>query len=288
MSKSNAITRRSAGLPFLIIGILISETDPARPLLKSSFARLTEIAALPLSQGAKTDLPQVHALNCIKFLFTDSRLAAAAADYIGPGLELAVACFASATWAVRNCGIMLFTTLLNRLFGARRSRNEYGSALDTRAFFERYPSVKAVLLRNLAATVDALDTARVEMVYPALSLLARLDYAEGYAEFEPLVAACMRCRVWKVREMAARAYSTLVSPQEVGAVVGTLLVGATAAKQNHAHGALCAVAVLLERGGAEGVYFPSFSTVGVGAEVFSDAVCLEGPGRGVRRAGRAQ
>lgn len=261
MSKSSAITRRSAGLPFLIIGILISETDPARPLLRSSFARLSHIAALPLALGAKTDLPQVHALNCIKFLFTDSRLAAPAAEYVGTGLELAVACFASATWAVRNCGIMLFTTLLNRLFGARRSRNrnEYGCALDARAFFERYPSVRAVLLRNLAAAAHALDTnaARVEMVYPALTLLARLDHAEGCGEFEPLVIACMRCRVWKVREMAARAYSTLVGPRDVGAAVVALLAGATTAQQNRAHGALCAVAVLLERGGADGACFPS-------------------------------
>lgn len=258
MSKSNAITRRSAGLPFLIIGILISETDPARPLLAASFARLAEIAVLPLAQGGKTDLPQVHALNCMKLLFTDSRLAAATAEHMGTSLELAINCFASTTWAIRNCGIMLFAALLNRLFGARSSRNSR-SALDARVFFERYPSVRVLLLRNLADAVAELDAVGVEMVYPALSLVARLDYADGYAamrEFEPLVVACVRSRVWKVREMAAKAYSTLVSPGEIGAVVGVLMEDAVGAEQNRAHGSLCTVAVLLDRCAADGAYSP--------------------------------
>lgn len=34
-------------------------------------------------------LPQVHALNCIKEIFTTSRLSVASEPYIGQGLELA-------------------------------------------------------------------------------------------------------------------------------------------------------------------------------------------------------
>lgn len=197
----------------------------------------------------------------MKFLFTDSRLSSASAEYVGTGLEIAVGCFASDIWAVRNCGIMMFTTLLNRLFGTRRSRNDHAamqSAFDARGFFERYPSVREVLLGGLRVEVGALEgggAAGVEMVYPALSLIARLDYAEGYeemGEFEPLIVACMRSRIWKVREMAAKAYSTLVGPGEIVGVVERLLGDMACGRQNQIHGNLCAVRVLLERRAGKG------------------------------------
>ncbi|KAH8153170.1 uncharacterized protein LAJ45_02757 [Morchella importuna] len=133
-TSSSKITRRSAGLPYLLIAVLSSERDPTRPLLQSTFAHLASIAARPAPpsrDGDKIDLPQVHALNCIKHLFTDARLSAAMSAHIGAALALAVGCFAAPIWALRNCGIMLFTALLNRLFGIRRSRNEDRSAFDT-------------------------------------------------------------------------------------------------------------------------------------------------------------
>lgn len=145
---------------------------------------------------------------------------------------------------------MVFTALLNRLFGARRGRNEH-SAFDTRGFFERYPSVRGVLLEGLRERVGGLDggLGGVEMVYPALSLVARLDYAQGYdvGEFEEVVGRCMGSRVWKVREMAARAYVALVGGCE--GVVERLVEEVRGAGQNRVHGGLCAVRALLERRG---------------------------------------
>jgi hypothetical protein len=255
MEKSSAITRRSAGLPFLIMGVLASETDPARPLLSATFARLDQIAilpAVPSKNGEKIDLPQVHALNCIKFLFTDARVSQVVVPYIGRGLELAVSCFGSEIWAIRNCGVMLFTALTNRLFGLRKSRNEFTSNFTTRSFFEKYVTVRTVLLKNLQEKVGGLEggeAASVEMVYPALSLVARMEVDPGYEgmeDFRGLILECMRSRIWKVREMAARAYTALVGPDEVVDVIRELLsVGPE--KQNILHGNLCAVRALLER-----------------------------------------
>ncbi|RPB12729.1 hypothetical protein P167DRAFT_605568 [Morchella conica CCBAS932] len=262
-TSSSKITRRSAGLPYLLIAVLSSERDPTRPLLQSTFAHLASIAARPAPpsrDGDKIDLPQVHALNCIKHLFTDARLSAAMSAHIGAALALAVGCFAAPIWALRNCGIMLFTALLNRLFGIRRSRNEDRSAFDTRGFFGRYPSAERVLLGGLKGNVEALDGGGdggagglVEMVYPALSLVARLEYSDGFegemAEFVGCVRVAMGCRVWKVREMAARAYASLVGGPEWRCVVEQLLreAGSQRMGMNGAHGRLCAVRVLLER-----------------------------------------
>lgn len=262
LSKSSTITRRSAGLPYLIIGVLASEVDNSRPLLASTFFRFIEIAMLPIAsskEGEKLDLPQVHALNCMKHLFTDARVSQAVVPFIGTGLELAVSCFGSEIWAIRNCGVMLFTALTNRLFGLRKSRNDYkdtATTFTTKSFFEKYPRVREVLLANLIEKVGALDGEQgklvgvsVEMVYPALSLIARMDVEPEYEEmeeFRQLIETCLRSRIWKVRVMAARAYATLIGHNEL---VFTLenLMGVGLRNQNILHGHLCAARTLLER-----------------------------------------
>ncbi|KAF8455328.1 putative death-receptor fusion protein-domain-containing protein [Terfezia claveryi] len=243
-TKAGAITRRSAGIPFLIVGILTAETDNNRPLLHEAFARFVEIAKMPPpdceacgekeskeSGGTKMDLPQVHALNCIKTLFCDSRLGPIVSDLIGHGLEVAVSCFASPVWTIRNGGLMLFTALLNRLFGTSRSRNDYSFTANlytTKRFFQKYPAVRDVLLNQLRkgmeslslppATLPSSNVPIVEMVYPALSLVSRLGVSPGYQEMED--------EIWKVRpgDMKDKTW-----------------------KQNTLHGNLCAVKCMLER-----------------------------------------
>ena len=277
-TKAASITRRSGGIPYLIIGILAAETDPKRPLLQEAFQKFVEIATTTPAKvtfeksdevvgagGNKLDLPQVHALNCIKLLFTDSRLGASVLDLIGVGLEVSVGCFADPLWSVRNAGLMLYTALLNRLFGTRKSRNDYSFTArlyTTERFFNKFPTVREVLLSHLKVGVTGLSslaegglsntTPGVEMVYPALSLLARLGVSPDYQEmegFKPLILECMRCQIWRVREVAAKAYVTLVSPKECICELRELLDFRDKAvwKQNTVHGNLCAVRYILER-----------------------------------------
>jgi hypothetical protein len=255
LEKSAKITRRSAGLPYLIVGVLASETDPKRPLLSSTIARLQEIATMPAissASGEKMDLPQVHALNCLKFLFVDARMSQIVVPFMGAGLELAVSCFGSEIWAIRNCGVMLFTALTNRLFGLRKSRNDYSSGITTRSFFEKFVAVRTVLLKNLQEKVGSLeggDAISVEMVYPALSLIARMEVDpeyQGMDDFLEPIELCMRSRMWKVREMSARAMAALVGPKQVVAAI-KVLMEAGPEEQNVLHGNLCAVRALLER-----------------------------------------
>lgn len=85
--KAGAITRRSAGIPALMAGILA-----AQPQL---FARaMSDLIAEASVEAQSTNieesrLPQVHALNCIKEFFITSRLSVVSEPYIGQGLELA-------------------------------------------------------------------------------------------------------------------------------------------------------------------------------------------------------
>lgn len=249
MGKSNSVTRRSAGLPSLIVGIVIADPHPDRPLLRSTFEKLEEFARLPAAlsaDGTKVNLPQVHALNCLRGMFTDSRLSSSSQEFLGRGLELSVGCFASEVWAIRNCGIMLFTALVNRLFGKRMT-----GTIEIRDFLERYPEVASVLLRSLNGEPGIEG---VEQLYPALSLIARLEPSEEFdvGAIEPAVMRCLSSRFWKIREMAARSYSTLVSARHVIEVIDQLLGDAEESKkQNFVHGRLCAVKALLDRRGAD-------------------------------------
>ncbi|CAZ84999.1 unnamed protein product [Tuber melanosporum] len=248
IDKSDSITRRSAGLPYLIVGIVIADPHPDRPLLKSTFEKLEEFARLPAAlsiDGTKVKLPQVHALNCLKVMFADSRLSSSSQEFLGRGLELSVSCFASEVWAIRNCGIMLFTALVNRLFGKRMT-----GTIEIKDFLERYPAVTSVLLQSLNGESDIKS---VEQLYPALSLIARLEPSEGFDAnaIEPAVMRCLSSRFWKIREMAARSYSTLVSAQHLIEVIDQLLRDAgESRRQNFVHGRLCAVKALLDRRGA--------------------------------------
>ncbi len=104
------ITRRSAGLPMAFGAILIGNIQGVQgtqkgKLLELAFSKLFELAhSAPFTaqshvesdtDGVLLDLPQVHALNCLKFLFMDSKLAPAVDEYIARAISTAVRSFSS-------------------------------------------------------------------------------------------------------------------------------------------------------------------------------------------------
>ena len=88
--KASSITRRSAGIPSLLTGI-VSADQPNGRLLAQAMRDLFAEASFPAQSANIEDsrLPQVHALNSIKEIFTSSKLSAASEVYIGEGLDLA-------------------------------------------------------------------------------------------------------------------------------------------------------------------------------------------------------
>ena len=71
--------------------ILAAETHPAGVLLPRAMKDLVAKASIDAKSAniEESRLPQVHALNCIKEIFTTSGLSVASEAYIGEGLELA-------------------------------------------------------------------------------------------------------------------------------------------------------------------------------------------------------
>lgn len=88
--KSTALTRRSAGLPALTVGLLSAE--PGGELTIRALKDLQSIAQRPVGSGVTSELPQVHALNCLKDIFTSTKLAPATEIFLSDVLLIAVDC----------------------------------------------------------------------------------------------------------------------------------------------------------------------------------------------------
>lgn len=229
-TKTQLITRRSGGLPFLITAIVTVEND----LLRYAFDRLLEIAKEPVDEKAeseKMDIPQVHAFNCIKTLFIESQLSTSIAPYIYESLELALSTFSSQIWSVRNCSIMLFTALQNRLFGRKK--------MSARVFFSRFKGIREILIKILKSSITE---GNLETLFPVLTILSKLEANPGYDgldDFRPLLRVCLATKYWKIREAAARAMPALITDPILEAFA--LLKSSGTKNQNKLHGHLLAI-----------------------------------------------
>ncbi|KAJ1969680.1 hypothetical protein IWQ62_000471 [Dispira parvispora] len=134
VTRTVSVTRRSAGLPLCIVSIVGAEPSQTHQLLESTVEWLFDLALRPVGQlptvddspadsmDEQSDLPQVHAFNILRKLFADTTLNLAMLPYVQRGFELAVFQFTSEAWAIRNCAVMLFSSLLNKTFGMKSVR----------------------------------------------------------------------------------------------------------------------------------------------------------------------
>ncbi|XP_027273731.1 thyroid adenoma-associated protein isoform X5 [Cricetulus griseus] len=122
-SSKLCATRRSAGIPFYIQALLASEPKKSKmDLLKIT---MKELISLALSvDGSKGTVPQVHALNILRALFRDTRLGENIIPYVADGAKAAILGFTSPVWAVRNSSTLLFSSLITRIFGVKRGKDE--------------------------------------------------------------------------------------------------------------------------------------------------------------------
>ncbi|KAG9564645.1 hypothetical protein KCU71_g5793, partial [Aureobasidium melanogenum] len=246
-------TRRSAGLPSLMIGIVVADTKGL--LFSRAMSDLTNEGTRPVDQAAESagGLSQVHALNCIKDIFKNSKLGERSEAYVPQALRLAAKCLSSDTWAVRNSGLMLFRALMDRLIGTNDAFSDEDAHTQSRLSEEAITSLMQVVLQLLATDADV-NQAKAEVVFPALQLLQRVQPPSSLAgDIQASVLRLASSRQWLVREKAAKTYSTLVPARDRVGRVEELIRHKTQS-QNEAHGVLLTVKYLMERHGK------SFST----------------------------
>ncbi|XP_030012231.1 thyroid adenoma-associated protein [Sphaeramia orbicularis] len=266
-SSKLCATRRSAGIPFYIQALLSSEPKSSScSLLKMTMREL--IALATPSSDRNTDnstVPQVHALNILRALYRDTRLGENIIPFVSDGMQAAVLGFTSPVWAVRNSSTLLFSTLITRIFGVKKGKDEHSkkNRMTGREFFTRFPALYPFLLNQLeeaAATVES-DSGQVKL-HPSLFLLllvlsrlypSPMDGSStplGLAPFTPFIIRCGRSAVYRTREMAARALVPFVPVTQVPSTVHGLLQElppelGPRMQHNHIHGTLLQVLFLL-------------------------------------------
>uniref|UniRef100_A0A8C6V785 tRNA (32-2'-O)-methyltransferase regulator THADA n=1 Tax=Naja naja TaxID=35670 RepID=A0A8C6V785_NAJNA len=263
-SSKLCVTRRSAGIPFYIQALLASEPKKGKTsLLKMTMKSLISLA-LP-SDIPSSIISQVHALNILRALFKDTRLGENIIPYVADGMQAAILGFTSSVWAVRNSSTLLFSTLITRIFGVKRGKDESSkkNRMTGREFFTRFPSLYPFLLNQLEQITSTADSKTKELkLHPGLFLLllvlsklypSPMDgtySALSMASFVPLILRCGNSPVYRSRELAGRALVPFVMlnlvPQTVSSLLASLPDSSDpCVQQNAVHGTLLQILHLL-------------------------------------------
>ena len=243
-------TRRSAGLPSLICGVLIADRSGA--LFKRAFGDIEQIARadVDLASAHESSLSQVHAMNCMKDILKNTRLSNKSEQYVLVALRLAADSLRSEAWAIRNCGLMLFRAVIDRLLGTNDAYVEDEVATKRRVDFEHHQDLLELVIGLLSPTPSSTQSgegARNEGVFPALQLLQRAHMPESKrTEVQIAVFALTANPSWHVRDKAARTYATFVPVETTSAVLEQLLAGPRG-DHNALHGALLCANYLIRR-----------------------------------------
>ncbi|XP_077341799.1 tRNA (32-2'-O)-methyltransferase regulator THADA isoform X1 [Lithobates pipiens] len=261
-------TRRSAGIPFYIQALLASEPKNSKAcLLKMTMKELINLA-MPSGDlsGNNSTIPQVHALNILRAIFRDTRLGENVIPYVGEGTQAAILGFTSPIWAVRNSATLLFSTLITRIFGVKRGKDERSkkNRMTGREFFSRFPVLYPFLLEQLEAVANTVDSPTGESkLHPSLYLLLLIlsklypspmdgTYsALSMAPFIPFIMRCANSPVYRSREMAARALVPFLMTDDIPCTTVELIRSlpdsdSHLVQQNRNHGVLLQVFHLLQ------------------------------------------
>uniref|UniRef100_A0A3B4T4H6 tRNA (32-2'-O)-methyltransferase regulator THADA n=1 Tax=Seriola dumerili TaxID=41447 RepID=A0A3B4T4H6_SERDU len=250
-SSKLCATRRSAGIPFYI-QVCVNKRSVL--MVMQSLVWLDMICV---------PRPQVHALNILRALYRDTRLGENIIPFVSDGMQAAVLGFTSPVWAVRNSSTLLFSTLITRIFGVKKGKDEHSkkNRMTGREFFTRFPALYPFLLNQLeeaAATVDGGQVKLHPSLFLLLLVLSRLYPSPmdgsssplGLTPFMPFIIRCGRSAVYRTREMAARALVPFVLVTQVPSTVHSLLQElppepGPRIQHNHIHGTLLQVLFLL-------------------------------------------
>ena len=251
-SKGTQITRKSAGIPSIMIGILAA--NPDGPLFKRAVQELTDAARQ--SHGTTVafggPLPQVHALNCLKAIFIHGSFGSMSQPYVPPALDLAATCLTSSVWPIRNCGLVLFRALIDRLLplSVSESQNWSEEAAKNTARIPPKDNIQlfkiVLVLLGQAEPSTSISKASLEGVFVALKIIQRIPPPfELREELEQKAWQLCSNAHWHVRDMAARTMSSLWSGEDFVEVVARLMPSLEIG-QNTVHGRLLSISYILK------------------------------------------
>ncbi|XP_066137388.1 uncharacterized protein THADA isoform X2 [Euwallacea fornicatus] len=216
-SEDLCATRRSAGLPFLILSILTTEPYPTH-----FYNTMVSLFKTSEDYDNCTDETRMHCLNVLRAIFRHSKLGELVAPYVAKGVILAITGFKSEAWGVRNSSTLLFSALMTRMFGVQRTADSdhlcIKNKLTVKVFFIRYQELYKFILNTLA---EECHNEASLVLQPILMILYRLypsNFDEGphkVSEYLPYIDVCLGNPVFRTREAAAKASVALINAKEV-------------------------------------------------------------------------
>ncbi|XP_077149561.1 tRNA (32-2'-O)-methyltransferase regulator THADA-like [Ranitomeya variabilis] len=239
---SLSVTRRAAGFPVLLQGILSAE-GPQHPLLEACVLSLLALAKEPLPSNwdHTLDLPQVSAVHALQTMLRSAEIRSTLLYHAVPMMSLAVSSLCSPCWAMRNAALQLFTALTVGMLGLSRSDADCSvqSTLHGGALLRRYPGLSEVLLEELLRASQAKEMLHPSL-HPILTLLSKLQPggdSETRCFMEPLLDL-RENPIYAVRVMAARALVPIVPVMDYHALIVELIIGLPHTKDGVCHNTL--------------------------------------------------
>jgi Putative death-receptor fusion protein (DUF2428) len=198
-------------------------------------------------------LPQVHALNCLRLIFTTATLGDRSESFVTAAFGLAGECLSSTTWAIRNCGLMLFRALFERLLGSSE-QNDLPKGVESvmsRMSWAAIPGLENAMFELLDKPLTYIDApaASLESVFPALNMLQKIPPPnDKRGKTLDMITRLLQSSHSHIRNMAARTYSALIQKENLMTIVIELLEGCKGLEdQNKVHGHLTCVQYLCNR-----------------------------------------
>jgi Putative death-receptor fusion protein (DUF2428) len=209
-----------------------------------SLARSERNISSPTTDDQQAGLPQVHALNCLREIFSNSRFKERTASWLIKVLDLAASSLSSGIWAIRNCGLMLFQTCAGRVGSVPDSRDVESCASIT-------PDSTADMITiafRLLNSGKQLDSESPELVFAGLDLMSRLIIPPTYRDqAREEVILQLGSPIWMIREHAARLYASQTTEIEALGAATHLVSSMAWSNQNECHGILLSSRMLLRK-----------------------------------------
>ncbi|CZS93179.1 uncharacterized protein RAG0_03575 [Rhynchosporium agropyri] len=256
INTQESTTRRSAGIPALITGVLSAHA--ANPSLDDFVEALVAIAKCPVARNIKdeTQYPQVHALNALKEITRSAGIGSQIEPYIASLFELAGESFKSEVFSIKNCGLLLIRGLFDNIFGTSTAKEVVEMGWDgksTQIDYERYPALVDLIMSLLQMGTD-------DALFPAMDVLRRAGPPpKHWLDIELLVLRQLKNNHWHVRRIAADCLCSLRTDRYWRNLFCDL-VGSKSQHVNHRHGQLMAAKAVLQRLGlpsTNGIKAPS-------------------------------
>ena len=232
-------TRRSAGLPYYFQAVVGSEP---RLTSSASVSLLENVLNLLVERSleSKELMVQIHALNILRSLVRDARLDQAVSPFLGDIFITGMVALSSEQWSLRNSGTLLYSALINRVFGVHQERFSPAkkNTMTGRLFFSMYPKLFQFLLnffskKNKANHQQEISSAAVtflslfEHLYPSPFDTHETFESESHQvnvyAFIPALVSLLGHRSVRIRLMAARSIRNFVTVDSLPHLLSSLL-----------------------------------------------------------------